>query len=323
MIVLYIIIAIWILCLLYLAGTVDLEAKVRDSHIFEYLITLSGMSMSAFIFSYIISVCIGEIMQRTTLRQRTIVVFVSYHHSEERHASEIADKLQSFGYKVYFNPMQERNRDEIVDLVRSQLRKSNLVVALAAAYKDSFANSEILSASILKKPIIIVAGSVMGLPHTALTGYPVFIDEILRQKEYTQLRSFINFLFHARVPRSLQGALISTSNLYAYRRAIDFTYGVAAVVLLLWFIVTSLSLMFIDRYWLAVSTIWFLLTIFAMSILSSACYSFYVVMRRAKLMRIARQMASSRSFTFDVIKHVVESDVRDSMCSEPLDLASS
>jgi hypothetical protein len=127
-------------------------------------------------------------------RRKTVVVFVSYPHELAPVAKAIAEHLDDGTHtRVRFIPFRERTdqHDEVISEVRQFLIESDVVVAVPAN-RSGFFESEILAASVLERPVMLIAveGS-FHLPDTAYSGYPVLSHSRLVTSNFLPLRKLV------------------------------------------------------------------------------------------------------------------------------------
>jgi hypothetical protein len=111
-------------------------------------------------------------------------VFISFHHSREETAEELARSLVDRGLivgRIPFRPDYEH--DDLLQRIQNEIRGCTAMVCLPGA-QPSFIENEVLVASTLRKFILFVVGERdPRLPNTAYYGYPVFqLERLTRQK---------------------------------------------------------------------------------------------------------------------------------------------
>lgn len=119
-------------------------------------------------------------------------VFVSFHHSHEALAEELAEALSKYGLvvrRIPFDPAHDHDR--LLSSVLTEVRRCDAVVCLPGP-RASFVENEILAASTLRKFIVFVVGDeVARLPNTALYGYPVFRLNRIRRRKFAPLSDLL------------------------------------------------------------------------------------------------------------------------------------
>jgi len=132
-------------------------------------------------------------LQVLASRWRKLRVFVTYQNAVAELAAEITEALRKHGLDAEFIPFLERDHDKLIQDVRQRLRRCDAVVAVPGEVK-SFIDAELLSASTLRKPIVIVKHRPgQTLPDTAYRGYPVFGIVPLRGYDHRPLGHLIGY----------------------------------------------------------------------------------------------------------------------------------
>jgi len=127
-------------------------------------------------------------------RWRRLKVFISFHHGNEAIARTIRRSCEARGFAVSQLEYQPRDHDQVISTVREFLSRANVMIAVPGDAK-SFVDAEILSASVLQKPVIFIKRTDQEtLPDTALRGYPVFD---LKKLEAHQLEPLVRFVHYA------------------------------------------------------------------------------------------------------------------------------
>lgn len=126
-------------------------------------------------------------------RWRAIRAFVSYSHEDEDHATRLEAGLRQRGLSVRRLEFTAREHDALLEEVREGLRWADVLVAIPGSDR-SFAEAEVLAASVSGKPVVLVAQHpTVSLPNTALSGYPVFDFERVEKAQWRPLARFANF----------------------------------------------------------------------------------------------------------------------------------
>lgn len=117
-------------------------------------------------------------------------VFVSFEHELEPIANELAAALERAGLDVERLPFNtEAKHDTVIEAVRRALMRCDAMVCIPGT-RPSFVESEVLVASTLQRLIIfVVSRESPRMPNTALYGYPVFVLEKIRNRDYRELAS--------------------------------------------------------------------------------------------------------------------------------------
>jgi hypothetical protein len=121
-------------------------------------------------------------------KPRRAKVFISYPHEFEPTAESVAqgasDPNLTFS-KISFRPRDDHN--EVIDEVRKGIRSAS-VLLVVVANRRGFFESEIMAASVLEKPIILLAqGDSFSFPATAYNSYPVLDLSVLERTGYKSL----------------------------------------------------------------------------------------------------------------------------------------
>ena len=156
----------------------------------DYLTSL----MIALIFMFLAAILVPIVLLFRT-RFRKPIVFISYKHIHENKSIELEKELLTQGFGVERVAFSSKyTHDEVVNQVRLKLQKSHVVVAIPDAEDSSFVDSELLAASVLKKPIILIQyQDKQAQPSTLLLGYPVFNYQCIQQKQFAPLFRFLLF----------------------------------------------------------------------------------------------------------------------------------
>jgi hypothetical protein len=119
-------------------------------------------------------------------------VFISFHHSREETAEEMARSLRERGLivgRIPFRPDYEH--DDLLQRIQNEIRGCAAMVCLPGA-QPSFIENEVLVASTLRKFILFVVGEQdPRLPNTAYYGYPVFQLERLSGQKFNPVAELI------------------------------------------------------------------------------------------------------------------------------------
>jgi hypothetical protein len=119
-------------------------------------------------------------------------VFISFHHSREETAEELARSLADRGLivgRIPFRPDYEH--DDLLQRIQNEIRGCTAMVCLPGD-QPSFIENEVLVASTLRKFILFVVGEKdPRLPNTAYYGYPVFRSERLSRQRFEPIAELI------------------------------------------------------------------------------------------------------------------------------------
>ncbi|MFK7774939.1 MAG: hypothetical protein AB8F94_22560 [Saprospiraceae bacterium] len=169
----------------------------------EILKTYLGIETSdylASLFIVLIFISIAAILIPLILlfrtRFRKPVVFISFKHVHEEKAIDLETRLKVENFEVErlaFSP--NYTHDEVVSQVLVKLQKADVVVTIPDAKNASFVDSELLAASALKIPIVLMQyQKQQAQPGTLLLGYPVFNYQSVQEKKFLPLFRFLLFV---------------------------------------------------------------------------------------------------------------------------------
>ncbi|MFK8006120.1 MAG: hypothetical protein AB8H03_07110 [Saprospiraceae bacterium] len=129
-------------------------------------------------------------------RFRKPIVFISFKHVHEEKAIDLETRLKAENFEVErlaFSP--NYTHDEVVSQVLVKLQKADVVVTIPDAKNASFVDSELLAASALKIPIVLMQyQKQQAQPGTLLVGYPVFNYQCVQEKRFLPLFRFLLFV---------------------------------------------------------------------------------------------------------------------------------
>jgi hypothetical protein len=250
-------------------------------------------------------------------RWRKVRVFVSYHHTIEVAASEVSEAIRQRWIAVFRMPFEPRQHDEVVDDLRRQLRRADVILVLPGE-ATSFVDAEILAASTLQKAILFLrTHDEQTTPNTALTGYPVFDIGKLRQEDYVPLLRFIAYVAGTwrdtlrNFARATATFVQELDVLYAIWTAgaglaINLVYKLLGVIRLEWQFRFALGLFWITT----IVTV----SIFALSYVLA-------VVNRWKAMSIVRQKILTGDCTFSLLQQGLDALASDRAIVTTLDRA--
>ena len=184
--------------ILFIGGGSDFLATSTRGILRNYL----GIETSDYLASLLIVLIF--IFAATTLvplillfrtRFRKPVVFISFKHIHEEKAIDLETRLKAENFEVErlaFSP--NYSHDEVVNQVLIKLQKADVVVTIPDAKNASFVDSELLAASVLKIPIVLIQyQKQQAQPGTLLLGYPVFNYQCVQEKQFLPLFRFLRF----------------------------------------------------------------------------------------------------------------------------------
>jgi hypothetical protein len=123
-------------------------------------------------------------------RWRRPRVFISYHLAGAPEAEELARRLQRQHCHVILIKQATPTHDSLLEEIQSAIRHCDAVVALPGT-RQSFVDAELLTASTLKRSIIIVANELDTLPNTVYTGYPVLDRDAVVARHYAPVAQLV------------------------------------------------------------------------------------------------------------------------------------
>lgn len=134
------------------------------------------------------------ILFRAIFRRKT-KVFISFAHQKEQVAKEIEQKLARTTIIPSRIPyVKDSSHQDIVGRVEEGIKDCNLLICIPSM-AGSFVDSEVLAASVSRKPIVFVISDSSGsLPDTADKRYPVFSLEKLTDAMFKPLIIFCGYL---------------------------------------------------------------------------------------------------------------------------------
>jgi hypothetical protein len=133
----------------------------------------------------------AAIISLASARWTTIRVFVAYQRDVSEMAVALAAALRKYGISAMTCSLPPNTpHDEVVGAVRQGILHSDTVVVLPGV-RQSFVDAEILAASILNKPVLIICERGGRLPDTAYRGYPRLSYECISQREFRPLADLI------------------------------------------------------------------------------------------------------------------------------------
>jgi hypothetical protein len=131
-----------------------------------------------------------------TSRFSRIHLFFSYNMKDYDVAREVANSLKNCGLQISILSIEKIDQDDLIDSIRKLLKSADAIVAIVGDVKESFANSEILTAASLEKPVILIRRhEKQTLPHTSMVGYPIFDLEQLRKYDFRPIKNFVDLIF--------------------------------------------------------------------------------------------------------------------------------
>ena len=212
--------------LLFFSGCVPSEAeRVR-----AFEIAKSWLPVFAVLASIVGSVVAAAFIAQLVINRWKLVVFITYQHDAENIAKQVAEYLERNNMRILFLAYQPRGHDATLEEVRSNLRKSHLVLTIPG-HNKSFVDAEILAASVLKRPIVFIKlPELTTLPDTAFEGYPVLDATKLASFKWVPLARFCYYVGNhwTDVLRNIQRAIVEV--------VIYFLVGIPGLTLLFIFI---------------------------------------------------------------------------------------
>jgi hypothetical protein len=282
-----------------------------------YVSHLKIMSLCALI---LLAFVLGVVaLQLLGSRWRRLRVFVTYQNAVAELAEEITEALKKHGLNAEFIPFVEREHDKLIEEVLQRIRSCNAVVAVPGETR-SFIDSELLTASGLRKPIVIIKHRPsQTLPDTAYSGYPVFNLNDLRRYDHRPLKHFILYMCNY-----WSDVLL---NLIRVLRSAGKSYWIFAVSILCLFIEDFADFFLMPSlpnyaYYAGILTYWVifgaLVTVF---VFSFAC----AVIDKFRAIRTMKQNIVNRAFTYERLQEALsllksDRDILSCIEREPLAL---
>jgi hypothetical protein len=177
-------------------SVVFFQSKSEEQALTQVKLDLQTLWLAAKIaLASIAAVSAASVILFFFTRWHRIRVFITFHHSLEERIRIMRDKLHAQGLYCDFIPFDPQAlHDNILSRVTTNIRSADLVIAVPGN-EPSFIDSEILSATALRKPLLIVSEDVIGRTlHTAYEGYPRFSLKLLEESGYKPLAQFIEYV---------------------------------------------------------------------------------------------------------------------------------
>ena len=186
-----------------LAGRAFLEGprQIETTEILTRQITkdiathLSVISITLLACIVVTASFLGLPLLYKALFRRNVRIFVSFHRLREDIAEQLEAFLKQFRFRVYRLAYQEGAQHQgVVQQVTAYLKKSQMLICIPGP-SDSFVGSELLSASVLGQPVILlVSGKDGEVPNTSDKRYPAFVVESLLDRGFRPIDAFISFI---------------------------------------------------------------------------------------------------------------------------------
>jgi len=270
-----------------------------------------------FIYSVISIAIILFTITALFIRWRSIKVFISYNSENQRIAKNIKNAINNYPIEAFHFPIGNKSHDQIIIEVSKMIKMADAVIALPGNRRESnFTDAEIMTASVLKKPLIIIGlKDEQKLPNTAFTGYPQFqfnddINNLTLAIRYYILIIFNHFkIVNTFGQRALNHSLKYLGWVLSFWLLMDFVFSI------LGFFDTLIELKFIPYI------VGFLLLSVQTIFLSSFAYTVY---QQYKLIRISKQKQITGNLTYNELQEIFKYDesrgdiIRKSLLKESL-----
>lgn len=250
-----------------------------------------------------------------------IKVFIIYENQHRDVAAMLATMLRSRWINPVFLPFEPRDHDTLIQQVQRSIRSADLIIGLPGA-KKSFVDAEILSASILRKPIIYIrVTKEQKTPDTSYRGYPVFDLEALDHHSYRPLASFILYIGNASVDL-IKNVLRTTGRFYKEKGLLILAaFGICDFLARL---AEEVIAFFVDPMWQEKITFYIYWVFTAIAIVVFSIVYGQVIREKIRAKRIARQTIRTGDITFDLLSRGLSARYEDTAildCLVPESLA--
>ena len=160
-------------------------------------------------------------------RNRTI--FISFHHNYHEIANTITDALQNSKIEVTLIKFSHYNYDSLISMVKNALINCDCVIVIPGD-DISFVDAEVLSASVLNKPIFFIAPMHNVIPDTALSGYPIFSWDVISRNRCSAIAYFVRLIAPSASEYVLRSAaVIKDAFLFATIRIFIILFAISTV----------------------------------------------------------------------------------------------
>lgn len=253
------------------------------------------------IFTLLVFAGTFVIIAVTFTRWRKIRVFLSYNIENEEIAQKIKKAINNYPIEAYYLPYSNLNHNEIIQKVTQMIKKSHAVIAIPGNRTESnFTDAEIMTASTLKKPIImLVLNEEQKLPNTAYTGYPHFRYSY----NNVSLRDPISyFLMNTFRHFNILGSIINRGLIFLR----DFSWIILGIAIILAYCIEILGVFgtFISLklfpYYLGIMVVIIFIGLFS--------YLIFMILQQYRLARIANQSQQTGDLTYDELYSIFKYD---------------
>lgn len=146
--------------ILLIGGSADFLAAITSNELTRMLGLEEGSFLTIILLVLVFMTAVMLLVPVALLvRTRFVkpVVFISFKHIHEKKATELEAQLIKEGFGVERLAFSKSYKhDEVVSQVRTKLQKSHVLVAIPDAEEASFVDAELLAASTLKIPIVLL-----------------------------------------------------------------------------------------------------------------------------------------------------------------------
>ncbi|MEP4534093.1 MAG: TIR domain-containing protein [Cyclobacteriaceae bacterium] len=235
-------------------------------------------------------------------RWRPIRVFISYNFENEDFAKEIQEAIDGFPIKAYYLPYSDMEHNEVIQKISKMMKKSDAVVTIPGNRSESnFTDAEIMTASTLGKPIVILMlDEEQRLPNTAYTGYPHlrYSMDLINQIN-NPLRYFLTVTFRhfKSIWAIMRRGFLMLRNVLIGCAVIAFLLSILMSVLKVF---NPLLPIMIMPYVLGI--------ILAIALIGVFVFLIQMIIEQYRLARIARQNQISGDLTYDQLHAIFKND---------------
>jgi len=155
--------------------------------------------MVLFSIAIVILVAVVCAFQALFGKWRKLRIFISYEHRYKTFVPLLQEELNDRWIQPSFLPFGPADHDTLIEKVRHSIKLSDMLLVLPGSER-SFVDAEVLAASTLEKPIIILkVTDDQRTPDTGFKGYPIFDVHQLKKHQYQPLKRFVRYVGNAAV----------------------------------------------------------------------------------------------------------------------------
>jgi len=242
----------------------------------------------------IVAIFVG--LQTLFSKWRPIRVFISYQHSNKDLVDELATSMKSTLLKLDFVPFEPSDHDKVIQTVRKKIQGSDAIVVLPGLEK-SFVDAEILAASTLLRPILLLHHDKMQTtPDTAFSGYPIFKLSELRRHGFQPLERFITHITGSWRDKIRDFDRVSTGFGERFAAMVFYIFVTGVVTRFFTDILGAISIHW--GFYVGITFWWIVVTV----MLLFYNYSYLTtVVERFRAIRVARQVIPTGKLSFELL----------------------